>query len=302
LIYHLYLSNLHHHARITPSSTSIMGFRLLQSIGRSFQNVRLFISTKLFKKTKEGPAPGQKHDSMFSAPFFQFLQASNDDSTTTTTTTTTSNPAIYTIRAGKIIITSTHAPMASPHLQHLPLSILTRILRPLLTSPIPLILHPDAHTPSTYRTHLHPSILLTARLFHHLGTPLLYGANTLTTSTPYTSRSFDTHLLALRGPYRQLIKSIKLEIAWADELWAKFPLIARVVGEIVGLKRLEIVITKKGGGREGVRGEMMRRVEERCFEELVKGDLKALEELRLVGFGEGGFAGGLERWVKGGRR
>jgi len=275
-----------------------MGFRLLQSIGRSFQNIKLFISTKLFTKTKEGPAPSQKHDSMFSSPFFQFLQASNDDSTTTTTTT--DHPAIYTIDAGKITIT--HAPMPAPRLHHLPLSILTRILRPLLVSPTPLILHPDTHTPPTYRTNLHPSILLTARLFHHLGTPLLYGANTLTTSTPYTSRSFDTHLLALRGPYRQLIKSIKLEIAWADELWAKFPLIARVVGEIAGLKKLEIVITEKAGGREGVRGEMMRRVEERCLEELVRGDLRALEELRLVGFGEGGFAGGLERWVRGGRR
>jgi len=222
---------LHHFHQQTSIMAPINRFKLIQSLDRAFQNVKLFISTKLFTKTKEGPANGQKHDSMFSSPFFQFLQASTNDSITTTTT---SNPAIYTIRNGKIIITSTHALMPAPHLHHLPLSILTRILRPLLTSPTTLILHPDAHTPSTYRTHLHPAILLTARLFHHLGTPLLYGANTLTTSTPYTSRSFDTHLLALPGPYRQLIKSIKLEIAWGDELWAKFPLIARVVGEIVG--------------------------------------------------------------------
>jgi len=228
-----------------------MGFKLLKSIGRSFQNVKFFISTRLFKKTKEGPANGEKHDSMFSSPFFQFPQASTNDSTTTTTTT---NLAIYTIHAGNITIKNPPPPMPAPGLQHLPLSILTRILRPLLTSPTPLILHPDAHTPPTYRTHLHPSILHTARLFHHLGTPLLYGANTLTTSTPYTSRSFDTHLLALPGPYRQLIKSIKLEIAWADELWAKFPLIARVVGEIVGLKKLEIVVTKRGGGEGGGEG------------------------------------------------
>lgn len=270
--------------------------QLRQSLDRTYQKVKLFVPSKI---TKEQTANGEKHDSMFSAPFFQFPQASNDDSTTPTAAA--ANPAIYTIRNGKITIKSPPPPMPAPRLHHLPLSILTRILRPLLVARTPLILHRDAHTPSTYRTHLDPRILRTARLFHHVGTPLLYGANTLTTSSARTSQAFDAHLLALPGQHRQLIKAIKLEIDWADELWAKFPLIARVVGEIVGLKRLEIVITK-GGRREGPRAEMLRKVEEKCLGELVMGDLLALKELKLVGFENEVWALTLEGWVARGRR
>lgn len=85
------------------------------------------------------------------------------------------------------------------------------------------------------------------------------------------------------------------------------PLVGRVVGEIVGLKRLEVWVVGggrdegRGGGRDGGRGEMMRRVEEKCLRELV-GDLKALEVLRLEGWEDEGFARGLEGWVRGGRR
>lgn len=270
-------------------------FKFLEALDRSFQKLRLLISTKFSMKTKErSTKAGERHDSMFAAPEFQFPQPSQD------TTNTTAHPAIYSIHNGKITIKNPSPPMPALRLQNLPLSILTRILRPLLVSPTPLILHPDAQTPCTYLTHLSPAVLRTSRLFHHVGTPLLYGRNTLTTSTALTSQSFDAHLLALPGPHRQLIKSIKLEIAWADELWAKFPLIARVMGEIVRLKKLEIVITKKASeGRKGA--QMKRKVEEKTLQELVMGDLKALEELQLLGFEDDVFALTLERWVERGR-
>lgn len=96
-------------------------------------------------------------------------------------------------------------------------------------------------------------------------------------------------------------------------MWMWLPLVGRVVGEIVGLRRLEVwVVGGRGSGggmgdkgREGkrgeMRGEMMRKIEEKCVRELV-GDLKALEVLRLEGWEDEGFARGLEGWVRGGRR
>ena len=39
-----------------------------------------------------------------------------------------------------------------------------------------------------------------------------------------------------------MIRSVRLEIDWGDRLWAKFPLVARALGELKGLQRLEIVI------------------------------------------------------------
>ena len=42
-----------------------------------------------------------------------------------------------------------------------------------------------------------------------------------------------------------MITNIKLEIDWADQLWSKFPLVARVLGELKGLLKLEISIVEK---------------------------------------------------------
>lgn len=127
---------------------------------------------------------------------------------------------------------------------NLPLTVIKQILRHLLTSPSPLILQPDSTTTASqgYRTLVEPSVLQTCKVFYNVGLPILYGENTLTTSSPATSYDFDAHLLSLRGSKRQLITSVRLEIDWADELWAKFPLTARALGELKGLRRLEIVI------------------------------------------------------------
>lgn len=42
-----------------------------------------------------------------------------------------------------------------------------------------------------------------------------------------------------------MITNIKLEIDWAEQLWVKFPLVARALGELKGLLKLEIVIVAK---------------------------------------------------------
>ena len=42
-----------------------------------------------------------------------------------------------------------------------------------------------------------------------------------------------------------MITSAKLEIDWADELWAKFPLVARALGELKALLKLELIIVEK---------------------------------------------------------
>ena len=42
-----------------------------------------------------------------------------------------------------------------------------------------------------------------------------------------------------------MITNVKLEIDWADQLWAKFPLVARALGELKSLQKLEIAIVEK---------------------------------------------------------
>ena len=41
-----------------------------------------------------------------------------------------------------------------------------------------------------------------------------------------------------------MITDIKLEIDWADQLWAKLPLLSRALGELKGLSKLDIVIVE----------------------------------------------------------
>ena len=130
---------------------------------------------------------------------------------------------------------------------NLPLNIVKRILRNILTSPKPLILQPDFFTtPQEYRTNVEPNVLQVCKMFHNVGVPILYGENTLTTSSPATSFDFEEHLLSLPGSTRQIITNVKLEIDWADRLWAKFPLVGRALGELKRLRSLEIVIVEKG--------------------------------------------------------
>lgn len=128
----------------------------------------------------------------------------------------------------------------------IPLNIIKKVLRSLLTSPKPLILHHGNFTTSAdYRTYVQPNVLQVCKVFHNIGVPILYGENTLTTCSPATSFDFDEHLQSLPGSKRQIITSVKLEIDWADELWAKFPLVARALGELKGLQKLEIIIVEK---------------------------------------------------------
>ena len=138
-----------------------------------------------------------------------------------------------------------HAPNST--ILTLPLNITKKILRNLLTSPSPLILQRDTiNMPNGYRTYIDPNILLICKTFHNIGVPILYGENTLTAPSPSTSFDFDEHIQSLPGSKRQMITNIKLEIDWADQLWAKFPLLARALGELRSLQKLEIAIVEKG--------------------------------------------------------
>ena len=134
---------------------------------------------------------------------------------------------------------------------NLPLQIIKRVLRNLLISPHPLILHPHPiTTKQSYRTRIEPDVLRVCKVLHNIGVPILYGENTLTTSSPATSVDFDAHLQSLAGGKRQMIRNVRLEIDWADGLWAQFPLVARALGELKGLRRLEIFIVEKGSMTE----------------------------------------------------
>ena len=294
---------------MAPSIDASRGrFKLCHRLDRSFQKIRLLISSKSSNTAKELPVsimPTEHRPSLFSAPEFQFIEVYKDAITKVPETA----KILYTLRNIKNIkstgknhpFKSIHPPMVASYFQNLPIPVLNRLLGYLLISYQPLILKTDNQTPNNYRTHLHPEVLASCRLFYHIGMPLLYGSNTITTSSPATSKNFDKHLLDLPGRHRQLIKHVKLEIDWADELWAKFPLIARVLGEIVGLKSLEIVISGPVR-RHGAGAEMMLKVEEKCFADLAMDDLKALRVFKLRGFGNKAFAEALEAWVLSGRR
>ena len=54
-----------------------------------------------------------------------------------------------------------------------------------------------------------------------------------------------------------MIRDVVLEIDWADGLWARFPLVARALGELKGLRGLELWIVEGGGEveREEIRIE-----------------------------------------------
>ena len=131
----------------------------------------------------------------------------------------------------------------SDHLSRLPKGVLKTVLGLLLISTKPLVLAVDEDTPVFNGLEL--AILRSSHYLSTIGTEVLYGCNDFTTSSPATSFDFDKDLLKLPGKNLQQIRHIQLEIDWADKLWAKFPLIAGVLGSIRGLKSLKITMVPK---------------------------------------------------------
>lgn len=195
----------------------------------------------------------------------------------------------------------------------LPLSVLKSLLRLLLVSSnaLPLDLHQCSPVNEGY-TPVQPSVLRVSRLFYITGLPILYGENIITTTRSY---SFDARLLALRPRNRQMITSIRLEIDWADHLWAKFPLIALQLSQLRQLQKLDIVIIHrkkpehrtilmerdpnhtnfighgpdKGMRREGSLADTMLKAEKKILKDLVE-RAKDLKVFKLEGFRDPVFA------------
>ena len=219
-----------------------------------------------------------------------------------------------------------HHQQPSLLLLKLPLSILTKILRYIL---IPDLSHPQILpvTPAELNTYreVHPgfAILETCRLMRRLGETIFYSESTFTTSSPSNSYDLDRGIHCLPGWQRQLITSIALQIDWADELWAKFPLAAVALCELKRLQRLEIFFVQKVSGgdgrllwdgaadreiqeakrreargwkRDGNVAEVMLKAEKKMFGDLV-GTVKALRVFKLVGFADEEYARKLELLV-----
>ncbi|KAL8657194.1 MAG: hypothetical protein Q9226_002169, partial [Calogaya cf. arnoldii] len=195
------------------------------------------------------------------------------------------------------------------NLLNLPAHVLQRILLHLLVSPSRLLLHRDASTPSNYRASVATSVLFVNHQLYHTSLPILYGSNTFTSSSPATSYDFDVHLSRVPGKNKCLVRHIDLEIDWGSQLWMKFPLIAMRLGELRGLRNLQLCIVDgkdldtgfqiqgepKGtrSKREGHVAVMMLNTEKKILEEMVKG-LKALRVFKLKGFEDAEFARRLE--------
>lgn len=195
----------------------------------------------------------------------------------------------------------------------LPLHVLKIILRLLLVTPNALPLDSQRHK-DVQKAHIatKPDVLRVCRLFYLTGLPILYGENTITTSQSY---AFDSYLLSLPPRNRQMITSIRLEIDWADQLWAKFPLIAMQLGQLRHLQKLEIIIVESkthescaalldndpnrtlfighrqlnGMKREGSLSDAMLKAEKKMLKDMVQG-LKALRVFKLEGFRDSLFA------------
>lgn len=155
------------------------------------------------------------------------------------------NPLTLTSMAPELI-----SPTIKPTLLSLPLSILRQILTHLLISPHPLILQrsPFPCRSPSYHTNIHTSILRVHPLFYNTGLPLLYGANTLTASSPTTSVNFDTVLQGLPGRVRQMIRSVRLEVGWGKRFCEGFALVAKELGGLLGLRSWCLFLL---GGRRG---------------------------------------------------
>ena len=221
-------------------------------------------------------------------------------------------------------IYSLGAPLPSDSLSRLPTEVLRRILHFLLSSNHPVILGIDDEWPIDYSSGMTPSVLRCSQYIYTVGIEVLYGRNTFTTSSAATSAEFDKQILRLPSGILRLLRHIKLEIDWIDELWSKLPLLASALGRMQGLRSLEITITSKaqkivtGARTEGlasrpmesrgahirVQGQMheaILKAEKRVLKNLVL-ELRALRIFRLRGFIDRQFATELENWVANGRR
>lgn len=214
------------------------------------------------------------------------------------------------------------APLPSDCLSRLPREVLQRILQFLLVSNEPVILGVDDRMLIDYSSGLTPSVLRSCRYIYTVGIEVLCGRNTFTTSSAATSVKFDKQILGLPSRILQLIRHVKLEIDWIDELWTKLPLLACALDRIQGLKSLNISIISKAqenlteqrtedltsrqtkSSGTFVRGQMdeaIPKAEKRVLKNLVL-ELRALRVFRLHGFMDRKFARDLEKWVANGRR
>ena len=199
----------------------------------------------------------------------------------------------------------------------LPLNLLKLILRSLLVSSdaLPLDIQPRKPSRKAY-TPVRTDLLRVCRLFFFTGLPILYGENIITASQSY---AFDAHLLTLPPRNRQMITKIRLEIDWADHLWARFPLIALQLSHLRQLQKLEIFIVDrkkpediaglmdmdpnqagivrhgpgKGTKREGNLADAMLKAEKKMLKDMVEG-LSSLRVFKLKGFRDPVFAEKLE--------
>ena len=141
---------------------------------------------------------------------------------------------------------------------------------------------------------------------------MLYSENTITSTD---SMNFDTQFLSLPVKNRQMITGIRLEVDWAHQLWAKFPLIAVQIEQLRHLQKLVIVIVEntksdklavlgeknakastvlkhgpgKGLSRESSVGDAMLKAEKKMLKELV-GNIKSSQTFRLDRFRDEAFA------------
>ena len=202
------------------------------------------------------------------------------------------------------------------------MEVVRRILHFLLSSDHPVILGVDDRRPTDYSSGLTRSVLRCCRYIYTVGIEVLYGRNTFTTSSAASSAEFDRQVHGLASRILQLIRHVKLEIDWIDELWSKLPLLASALGRMQGLKSLDITILSKtqsivpGGRTKGlalrpmesrsafIPGQMEEAIlqtEKRVLKNLVL-ELRALRIFRLRGFVDRKFATDLEKWVANGRR
>ena len=204
-----------HHLPQASSSTATVSFDIMASLTPS---TTLVVFNAVSAKTAV-----RNKASSFDLDSFDFSKAMEQLAFKNTNASMPSNPA--------------------DRFSRLPKDILKKVLGLLLTSTKPLVLGVDEDTPVSNGLEL--AILQSSHYVSMIGAEILYGCNDFTTSSPATSFDFDKDLLQLPGKNLQLIRHIQLEIDWADKLWAKFPLIASVVGSIRGLKSLKITMVPK---------------------------------------------------------
>jgi len=228
------------------------------------------------------------------------------------------------------LVSDPEAALKSLQARTIPLPIITHILSYLLIFSQPLVLDRNASSNQGHNNNNNNnsninslSVLRACRLFYHIGMPLLYGMNIITSSSPATSYDFDAHLANIPVKNRHLIMNVKLEIKWANELWKKFPLIALQLGQLP-LRKLIIILSYKdtqlqprqsalsdrdanpqlvisgkdvkGFEQKCMIAEAKLKAEKKILKTLVK-DFRTLQVFRLEGFRDQAFADMLQGLV-----